>query len=252
MITSKNDNDYVDVKFENIKNIPNHIAIICDGNRRWAKQNGKLLNLGHKAGADNIENLCKYCIKYGVKYLTLYCLSIENLNRSATELEFLFRCFNSYLSQKNLDKAKQEGIDIKIIGNDEVLPKDLVQTINNVNGQKLDKNNTKLHLSLCIGYSGRDEIINLAKNISYEVKNNNLNIEDVNEEICEKYLYSKVIPDVDLMIRTGGDIRISNFLLWKISYAELYFCQKYFPDFDEQEFLLALYSFNSRIRRYGR
>ena len=236
-----------------ITNLPNHIAIILDGNRRWARQNGKSANFGHKIGSRNIEKVCNYCIKYGVKCLTLYCLSIENLNRSKRELKCLFTYIKQYLAKKNIDNMHKNGINLKIVGDFKLLPVNLQNVIKNANECRIE--NEKLMVQVCICYSGRNEILNGVKNILKDLKNNNLNfddIENINEEMFERYIFTGNFPDVDLMIRTGGDLRISNFLLWKISYAELYFCKKPFPIFDEQDFLLALYEFQNRKRRYGR
>lgn len=245
-------NNVIDNKTNLIK-IPQHIAFILDGNRRWAKQQNKTSNFGHKQGAKNIKNLCNLCIKYGVKYLTLYCLSIENLNRSKQELKFLFSCIKQFLQEKNIKELHKNGINLSIIGDFTLLPKDIASAIEYANKLK-NKNKTKLNLQACICYSGRNEILNGVKKMVKDFTNNTMASEQVdkmNEKTFEKYLSTGHLPDVDLLIRTGGDIRISNFLLWKISYSELHFCKVAFPAFNEENFLLALYDFQNRHRRYG-
>jgi len=239
------------LKKNDIKILPNHVAFILDGNRRWAKENGKNANFGHQKGAENVKNLCEMCLKYKIKYLTLYCLSIENLQRSKQELNFLFRTIKNNLTQENIKKYnEQDNVNINIIGDRSVLPENLQKHIEKID--KIKIKNAKLELQICFGYSGRNEIVNAVKNIIKDEKNKKLKINDIDEKTFEKYLFTSNIPDVDLMIRTGGDIRISNFLLWKLSYAELYFCDTYFPAFSEKDFLLALYNFQSRKRRYGK
>ncbi len=234
------------INTEDLTNKPNHIAFILDGNRRWAKKNNLSPNKGHKKGAENIENLCNWCIKYGIKYLTLYCLSIENLNRSKNELKYLFASIEKFLSKQQIEEYNNRGIQISVAGDFDILPANTKKTLLAIKNNL--QHEPKLFLKLCIGYSGRNEIINATKTIIRQ----NLKPEDVNEATFQKFLFTNDFPDVDLLIRTGGDKRISNFLLWKMSYAELYFCEQYFPEFNEENFLLALYDFKSRMRRYGR
>lgn len=241
-----------DSVIKKINVLPQHIAFILDGNRRWAKKNNKSSNFGHKHGAYNIQNICNLCIKYKIKYLTLYCLSIENLNRSKKELKFLFSCIKYFLEKKNIEKMHKNKINLNIIGDLNLLPNNIKNIAKLANKNQIKK--PKLNVQACICYSGRNEILNGVKNIFKNIKNGLINfseIEKINEKDFEKYIFTGNLPDVDLMIRTGGDIRISNFLLWKLSYAELYFCDTFFPDFDEKNFLLALYDFQNRKRRYG-
>ena len=238
---------------QKITSIPNHIAFILDGNRRWAKKHNKSSNIGHKYGIRNIETICNLCIKYNIKYLTLYCLSVENLNRSKQELNFLFAYIKQYLSNKNINQIHQKNINFRIIGDFTLLPKNLQNCIEVANENQIQ--NSKLNLQICICYSGRNEIINSVKRIINDIETKVITskqAKNITEKEFEKYLFSGSYPDVDLMIRTGGEIRISNFLLWKISYAELYFCKTLFPDFNENDFLLALYNFQSKNRRYGK
>ena len=240
-------------KIENFTNLPTHIAFILDGNRRWAKQRKKTINFGHKQGIKNIENICNFCKKYGIKYLTLYCLSTDNLNRSELELKFLFNCMKRYFTLQNLKKIHDNDINIKIVGDFSLIPNDVAQLIENINKQQIKSK--KLNVQICISYSGKNEILNGIKNIVKQIKNNLVDLEKlekINEKQFEKYIFTGDFPDVDLMIRTGGDIRISNFLLWKLSYAEFYFCKTYFPSFSEKHFLYALHVFQKRKRRYGK
>lgn len=236
-----------------LTNIPNHVAFILDGNRRWAKQLNKTSNFGHKQGARNILNICNLCIKYNIKYLTLYCLSIENLNRSRQELKFLFECIKYFIKPNNIKKIHENYINLNIVGDFNLLPNNVKEAINAANKNQIK--DQKLNVQACICYSGRNEILNGVKKISKELKNGNISfdeIEKINEKKFENYIFTGNFPDIDLMIRTGGEKRISNFLLWKISYAELYFCDTFFPSFNEENFLLALYDFQNRKRRYGR
>ena len=248
-ITNKNEMEWQNLaglETKTLTNKPNHIAFILDGNRRWAKKNGLSPNKGHKKGAENIENLCNWCMKYEIKFLTLYCLSIENLNRSKNELKYLFTSIKTFLTSRRIEEYNNRGINISVIGDFSVLPQDVRQTLEKVNQRSIEK--PKLFLQLCIGYSGRNEIVNAVKK-AIQI---NAKADEINEKTFEKLLFTSNIPDVDFLIRTGGDMRISNFLLWKISYAELYFCKQFFPEFNEKNFLLALYDFQDRMRRYGR
>ena len=237
--------------FEAIQNkLPSHIAFILDGNRRWARKKNLPVYMGHQQGAENVKNLLEWCIKYKIKYLTIYCLSMDNLKRSEDELNKIFGMLKQYLSFENIKKINQNGIDVEIIGNFDILPKDVADAIKKIS--KIDNENVKLHLQVCIGYSGKNEIITATQALARDVKNNTISIADIGNELFEKYLLTKNTPDVDLMIRSGGEKRISDFLLWKLAYSELYFCDKLFPDFNEHDFLLALYFFANRERRYGK
>ena len=243
----------MNLKIDNIKlkKIPNHIAFILDGNRRWAKSQGLSINEGHKKGFEKIEELCDWCLKYEVKYLTLYCLSTENLKRDKEELDFLFKDLKKHINNKNIEKYKKKGIEVKIIGDFSKLPSDIEEELIKSNQEKYSKKDIKLNLQLCISYGGRQEIVDVVKKISNKVKNGEIDIDKINEETINQNLYYN-IPEPDLLIRTGGEQRLSNFLLWQLSYSELYFCEKMLPAFEEQDFLLALYFFQDKDRRYGR
>ena len=240
-----------EVMFETIqKKLPLHIAFILDGNRRWAKKKNLPIYIGHQRGAENVKNLLEWCIKYKIKYLTIYCLSMDNLKRSKDELNKIFGMLKQYLLLENIKKLNQDGIDVEIVGNFDILPKDVAEAIKKIS--KMDDKNVKLHLQVCIGYSGKNEIVNAVQAIVQDIGKNIIRTEDIDNELFEKYLLTKNTPDIDLMIRSGGEKRISDFLLWKLAYSELYFCDKLFPDFNEHDFLLALYFFANRERRYGR
>ncbi len=229
--------------------IPNHISIILDGNRRWAKKRGLPTLQGHTEGADNIERIAAYCNKLGVKYLTVYAFSTENWNRAPEEVDYLMKLFQKYLTDFGT-KFNNSTAKIKLIGNINGLPETLRKLVLEV--EEKTKNNKGLILNLCINYGGREEIINATKLISEKVRNNEINIDDINEEMIVKYLRTGDIPDPDLMIRAGGEERLSGFLLWQVSYAELYFTDVLWPDFNEAELDKAIDEFNNRKRNFGK
>ena len=232
------------------QNLPLHVAFILDGNRRWARKWNLPVYMGHKQGAENVKNLLEWCIKCKIKYLTIYCLSKDNLKRSEEELVEIFKMLKQYLLLENIKKLNAKGINVEIIGDFNSLPSDVTKAIQHI--CKIDDKDTKLHLQICIGYSGRNEIVSAVQAIARDINTGVIGADDINNKLFEKYLATKDIPDVDLMIRSGGEKRLSDFLLWKLAYSELYFCDKLFPDFTEQDFLLALYFFATRERRYGK
>jgi len=213
-------------------NIPNHIGIILDGNGRWAKERGMSRSMGHKAGSENLEKIARYAISKGVKVLSLYVFSTENFKRSKEEVDFLMDLFvNKFrVIGNNLSK---ENIKIVFSGRREPLNEDVLKTIDSITEKT--KNNTGGTINFCLNYGGHAEIIDAAKKISLDYKNNNINLDELNEELFEKYLYQE-LPPIDFLIRTSGEHRISNFMLWHMSYAEFYFTKTYFPDFDEKCF----------------
>ena len=233
---------------------PQHIAIIMDGNRRWAKQHHLPAHLGHKQGAKKILTLSKWCLEYNIKHLTLYCLSVENLQRSQEELEYLFSYINSILDEKTTTFIHNNNIKITIVGNLLLLPQKTQQTLLKI--QDISKNNTGLNMQLCIGYGGKQEIIFAIQQLLGEIMMSTNNIQEIINAISttklEQHLYTNNIPEPDLMIRCGGEKRLSNFLLWQLSYTELYFTKTLWPAFSKKDFLLALYNYANRIRRYGK
>ena len=234
--------------------MPQHIAIIMDGNRRWAKKHNLPVYLGHKQGAKKILSLSKWCLEFKIKYLTLYCLSVENLQRSPDELKYLFGYINKILDKKNINFIQEHNIKINILGDMRLLPQDTQITLNKI--QAISQDNTGLNMQLCIGYGGRQEIITAIHSITRDIvshSNNDIDIfNNISMETLQRYLYTANIPEPDLMIRCGGEKRLSNFLLWQLSYTELYFTKTLWPAFSKKNFLLALYNYIHRIRRYGR
>ncbi len=228
----------------NRSKLPTHVALIPDGNRRWARKKGLPPWEGHRKGAENLNRLIEFAFKLGIKYFTVFALSTENFKRrSRQELEFLFKLFKEYIT-KLLDKAIRNKIKVKFIGKIKELPRDLQEKIREVENKT--KNYNERTLTICINYGGRADIVNAVNKIIKEEKH------EVSEEEFKRYLWTKNLPEVDLLIRTGKEKRISNFLLWDLAYAELYFSDKYFPDFNEIDFLKAIIWYQKRERRFGR
>lgn len=220
--------------------VPNHIGIIMDGNRRWAKEKNKKTIEGHLAGANRIISLAKYIFEKGVKYLSIYAFSTENFNRSAEEVSYLMGLIIKFFNER-VNELHDYNIKIVVSGLRDNLSKDVLKCIDNV--VELTKNNTDGVLNVCLNYGGRREIVDAVN----KIKEANIT---VTEDNFGKYLYND-LPDLDFVIRTSGEERISNFMLWQISYAEFYFPKVYFPDFDEKEFDKALEIYNNRNRRFG-
>ena len=220
--------------------VPNHIGIIMDGNRRWAKEKKKKTIEGHLAGANRIISLAKYIFDKGVKYLSIYAFSTENFNRSAEEVSYLMGLIIKFFNER-VNELHDYNIKIVVSGLRDNLSKEVLKCIDNV--ADLTKDNTGGVLNVCLNYGGRREIVDAVN----KIKEANVNI---TEETFGKYLYND-LPDLDYVIRTSGEERISNFMLWQISYAEFYFPKVYFPDFDEKEFDKALEIYNNRNRRFG-
>ena len=230
------------------QNLPKHIAIIMDGNRRWAKQKGLDPKLGHKEGAKALENIAKYANKIGLKYLTVYAFSTENWKRTEEEVGALMLLLQAYLN-RFAEKADIENIKLNILGDIEVLNDGLKKQMKETIAKT--QNNTGLTLNIAFNYGGRAEIVRATKLIAEKVKNGELNLEEINEETITNSLYTAGQPEPDLVIRTGGELRTSNFLPWQIVYSEFYFTQKYWPDFNEEALLEAISEFQKRNRRYG-
>lgn len=227
---------------------PNHIAIILDGNRRWAKARGLKPTDGHKAGAEAVKNIAKYAYDCGLKYLTVYAFSTENWKRTKEEVNGLLFLLEKYLKEI-LDTDDLENVKIVVFGDTSVLSKKLQEYIKEV--EEKTKNNTGLQLSIAFNYGGRAEIIRGVKQIAEDVKNGKLNVEDINEEVFSNSLYTKGLPDPDFLIRTSGELRTSNFLPWQIVYSEFYFPTKHWPEFSEDDFVEAIKEYQKRNRRFG-
>jgi undecaprenyl diphosphate synthase len=229
--------------------IPQHIAIIMDGNARWAKSKNLPLQVGHKIGSENVRKICEACIEIGVKNLTLYAFSSENWNRPADEVNYLMKLLDEYL-EKETKPLAEKGVKILISGNLKKLPESTKSKIDRI--QEETKNNQSLTLNVAFSYGSRQEIVDAARKIALEVSMNKLSLEQITEESFSQNLYHPEIPDPDLLIRTAGDLRLSNFLLWQAAYAELYFVETYWPNFNKENLLQAILEFNKRERRYGK
>lgn len=232
-----------------IKRVPQHVAIIMDGNGRWAQKQGMLRTFGHKSAIQSVRDAVEACKQLSIPYLTLYAFSTENWNRPKEEVTFLMNLLFKTLI-KELKTFHENGIKLRTIGNLSKVPEKVREELKMV--EESTKNNQKGVLTLAISYGAQDEILNATKTIAKEVKDEKLKIEDINIETFKKHLYSPDIPDVDLMIRTSGEYRISNFLLWQIAYAELYFTPVLWPDFRKKDFYKAILEYQNRERRFGK
>jgi undecaprenyl diphosphate synthase len=229
-------------------NIPTHIAIIMDGNGRWAKQRFLPRTIGHKAGVEAIRDVVKECSTLGVKHLTLYAFSTENWKRPKVEVEALMGLLVTYLS-KEVKELHQNNVRINTIGDISQLPQKAVDALNE--SIELTKDNKGLTLNLALNYGSRNDIKSAIIDIAKNYKNGKISIEDIGEELIANYLSTKSIPDPDLIIRTSGEQRISNFLLWEMAYSEFYFTDVYWPDFSKEELRKAIYTYQNRDRRFG-
>lgn len=229
-------------------NIPNHVAIIMDGNRRWAKEKGIDYRLGHKEGAKTLEKVVRYSKKVGIKYITVYAFSTENWKRSEEEVGALMLLLKTYLDDYG-KRADSENIKVKVLGDISALSEGLQKSIRKCEDRTRDNDG----ITFCIGinYGGRDEIIHAIKNIATDVKNGKINIDDIDETIVSNNLYTANIPDPDLVIRTSGELRTSNFLPWQIVYSEFLFLDKYWPDFSEEDIDNAILVYQKRNRKFG-
>ncbi|MFB9108820.1 isoprenyl transferase [Flavobacterium gyeonganense] len=231
------------------KNLPKHLAIIMDGNGRWAKQQGFLRAFGHENGTKSVKETIKTCAKLGIEYLTLYAFSTENWNRPKLEVQALMKILINSL-RKELVTLQENNIRLNAIGNLDRLPKSAQKELLDV--IEKTKNNTHLTLTLALSYGSREELVNAVRLISDKVKNNIISLDSIDDSIINEHLYTQNLPDVDLLIRTSGEHRISNFLLWQIAYSELYFTDVLWPDFKEQNLYEAIISYQKRERRFGK
>ena len=229
-------------------NMPRHIAIIMDGNRRWAKARGMLANYGHKEGAKTLEKIVRYCNKIGLEYITVYAFSTENWKRAEDEVKGLMKLLQSYLDEY-AKRANTENIKVKILGDISALSEGMQKSI--LRCMERTKNNTGITFNIALNYGGRDEIIKAIKNISQDVKNDKIQIEEITQETISKNLYTKDDPDPDLLIRTSGEKRLSNFLLWQLAYTEFLFIDKNWPEFQEEDIDKAIIEYQKRNRKFG-
>ena len=232
----------------NKDNLPKHLAIIMDGNGRWAKQKGLLRTLGHENGTKSVRVVVETAAKLGIENLTLYAFSTENWNRPKLEVELLMNLLINSLKNE-LKTLQDNDIRLNSIGNIDLLPKSAQKKLQEVIEQT--KGNSRMVLTLALSYGSREELINVVKNISNKVKNNIISIDSIDESIINQHLYTQDLPEVDLLIRTSGEHRISNFLLWQIAYAELYFTDVLWPDFKQDDLYEAIISYQKRERRFG-
>ena len=230
------------------ENMPTHIAIIMDGNRRWAKSKGLPSALGHKKGAETLEKIVRYANKIGIKYITVYAFSTENWKRAEEEVKALMILFQNYID-KYSKIADTENIKVNFLGDfsafTERLQKGIQECMDNTN------NNTGTVFSIAMNYGGRDEIIHAVKKIATKVQNGEISVEDISENMISDNLYTQGIPDPDLLIRTSGEIRTSNFLPWQIVYSEFLFLDKNWPDFNEDDLDNAILEYKKRTRKFG-
>ena len=230
------------------ENLPQHIAIILDGNRRWAKAKGIPVAMGHKEGAKTVEKIVRYANKIGIKYITVYAFSTENWKRTAEEVSSLMGLFQSYLDDYS-KRADSENIRVKIIGSRDGLSKKMKASIDKC--MQRTKDNTGTTFNIALNYGGRDEIVRSVKQIAKQVKENEIDIENITEQTISNNLYTKGEPDPDLLIRTSGEIRTSNFLPWQLVYSEFLFVEKNWPDFSEQDLDEAIEIYQKRNRKFG-
>jgi len=233
------------VKQTNLK----HIAVIMDGNRRWAKEKGFPSAVGHKKGVDALKKTVYACDDYGIKYLTVYAFSTENWNRKPEEVDFLMNLLGNTIKNE-LKELNDNGVVISFLGDLTKLNPKLQDIL--YNAVETTKNNTGVHLQIAFNYGARDEILHAIKNISTKVKAGELNPDDINEATISNELYTKDIPDPDLLIRTGGEVRISNYLLWQIAYSEILIIDEFWPEFDRNTLATSVKEFYKRNRRWGK
>ena len=231
-----------------VLNIPEHVAVIMDGNGRWAKKRLMPRTYGHSVGAKAIEAACENCDEIGIKYLTVYAFSTENWKRSVEEVSTIMNIFRKYLVD-SIERSNRNNMRVRIIGKREGLPEDIVKKIEDL--EKATAGNTGLQFTVAINYGGRDELVRAAKNIVKDYKNGIITEADITEDLMSRYLDTREITDPDLLIRTSGELRTSNFLPWQIAYSEFYFTDCMWPDFDMNELVKAVRYYTGRDRRYG-
>ena len=229
-------------------NVPNHIAIILDGNGRWAKKKGMPRSYSHVKGCANLETICDDMKELGVKYLTVYAFSTENWKRSREEVEGLMKLFRNYL-KKCIKIAEKNKMRVRVIGDITAFDKDIQERIAYL--EEFSKKYDDLHFQIALNYGSRDEIARGMRRLAQDAAEGKIKPEDVDEEMVESYLDTAGIPDPDLMIRTSGELRLSNFLLWQLAYTEFYFTDVAWPDFNREELIRAIEKYNARDRRYG-
>ena len=230
-------------------NVPQHIAIILDGNGRWAKSKGMPRNYGHAQGSKNVEKICETAYKMGVKYLTVYAFSTENWNRPQSEVDTLMNLLRNYM-KTCLKTAEKNRMRVRVLGDITRLDSDIQKRILEL--EEASKNNDGLNFQIAINYGSRDEMIRAMKKMMRDCEEGKMSVDDISEEKFETYLDTHGIPDPDLLIRTSGELRLSNYLLWQLAYTEFYFTDVLWPDFSKEELEKAIMQYNNRDRRYGK
>lgn len=238
----------LDLSGIDLTNIPQHIAIIMDGNGRWAKAQGKIRTYGHQAGAETLKRIVKAADKIGIKVISAYAFSTENWKRPVTEVNFIMELLSRYLTNE-IDEFKENNVQVRFIGSKEGLPEVVRQKMEHAVEET--RNNTGIILNLAINYGGQAEILQAVKRIAQEAVDGSLAVDEITDKVFEQHLYTDGLPAPDLLIRPGGDLRISNFLLWQIAYAEIWTTDVYWPDFSEEHLLQAIRAFQGRERRFG-
>lgn len=233
----------------NLNTIPQHIAVIMDGNGRWAKKVGALRAFGHTNGVSTVRTTVEASIELGVKHLTLYAFSTENWNRPKLEINALMHLLVSSLD-KEINKLDEQGVKINTIGQLDKLPKNCKQAL--LNAKERTKNNNRLTLTLALSYSGRWDLTQAMQKVSEKVSNQLLKSDEITEEVIKQHLSTADLPDPELLIRTSGEMRVSNFLLWEIAYAEIYVTETLWPDFSKEEYYKAIINYQQRERRFGK
>ena len=233
---------------EIIMEVPQHVAIILDGNGRWAKSKGMPRNYGHAQGSKNVETICREAWNLGIKYLTVYAFSTENWKRPKDEVDTLMKLLRNYM-KTCLDTAKKNHMRVRVIGDKTGLDDDIRSRIDEL--EKASAGNDGLNFQIAINYGSRDEIVRAVRRLTADVEDGRLDSSSINEEVLTSYLDTAGIPDPDLLIRTSGEQRLSNFLLWQLAYTEFYFADVHWPDFTREELVKAIEAYNKRERRYG-
>lgn len=233
---------------DTLETLPQHVAIIMDGNGRWAKQKGKPRAFGHKAGVENVRSAIKTCLELGIDCLTVFAFSTENWNRPKKEVGILMDLFLTSLT-KEVDELHKNGVRIRFIGDRSAFSKKLQKQIND--SEQLTQSNSKLAFNIAANYGGRWDIVNAVRNIYQRIEKGEISVDKFDVDLLNSEIALSDLPEPDLFIRTGGEHRISNFLLWQLAYTELYFTDVFWPDFDKANFMEALNSFSTRQRRFG-
>lgn len=233
---------------ENELNIPRHVAIILDGNGRWAKKRRMPRNYGHTQGSKNVEKICEEAYRMGIKYLTVYAFSTENWKRPKEEVDALMKLLQTYL-ETSIKTSTKNNMRVRVIGDKSKLSVEIKKSIDNL--EEASKNNTGLNFQVAINYGSRDEILRAVKALAEDIKSEKTEIDQIDETVFAQYLDTREVPDPDLLIRTSGEQRLSNFLLWQSAYTEFYFTDVLWPDFNKNELLKAVEYYSSRNRKFG-